>query len=298
MVSRAFQRGSLNVTSQIQPLVDVATAAQHWAAMPAQYKHAGDRNYASIPKGAVVQCTGGDGHIFMSEGGGVGRSTDYPSVGKIGSAPIATILAHFSGNPYAGWGAWINGRAIQGLVTVKSGLTSDQVKVLSAYLNGRAASVGKPKTSAVYDGDPGKVYWTLVQAIGHADGLYPTPQYGIDGAPGPKTLELEQHYYAVATTPATPPPPPVTDPPVQTDPPTDDAPPSVDPPATDDPPANDAPPVTNDPEGPGEVDVDPDEPPVTTPPAAKPSTGLTIGAIIAFLIGIGGAIVAALWPWK
>jgi hypothetical protein len=111
-VSRAFQRGDASHTSQVDPLVSVSTAAQHWAAMPAQFRHPGDRNYAAIPKGAVIQCTGGDGHIFISMGGGLGVSTDYPSAGRISVAPIADILGHFS-NPYAGWGEWINGRQIQ-----------------------------------------------------------------------------------------------------------------------------------------------------------------------------------------
>jgi hypothetical protein len=119
MVSRAFQRGSLNVESQVEPLWNPsnATAAKHWAAMPKQYKHAGDRNYRAIPKGAVIQCTGGDGHIFISEGDGIGRSTDYPREGMVSSAPIEDILDHFWGNPYAGWGTWINGRAIRGLAS-------------------------------------------------------------------------------------------------------------------------------------------------------------------------------------
>jgi hypothetical protein len=111
-VSRAFQNGDATHASTVSPLVEVGTASQHWAAMPANLKHPGDRNYGTIPKGAVVQLVGGDGHIFISVGGGRGVSTDYPSPGVVSVAPIADIVNHFSGNPYAGWGEWINGRQI------------------------------------------------------------------------------------------------------------------------------------------------------------------------------------------
>lgn len=49
---------------------------------------------------------------------------------------------------------------------------------------------GKLFTTAVNDGAPGYVYWTLVQQIGRKLGLYPAG-YDIDGVPGPKTIQVE-----------------------------------------------------------------------------------------------------------
>ncbi|MFF2388947.1 GH25 family lysozyme [Agromyces sp. NPDC058104] len=53
-----------------------------------------------------------------------------------------------------------------------------------------APSGGKLQTTAVNDGDPGEVYWTLVQTIGRRMGLYPHG-YLIDGDPGPMTRKVE-----------------------------------------------------------------------------------------------------------
>ncbi len=113
-VSRAFQRGTPSKVSEIDPIISVNTAIQHWNKIPAKYKTA-TKNVENAPKGTIIQCGNGEGHIFISMGGGRGVSTDFPSVGKIGVGKISDILKHFSGNPVLGTARWINGRPIKGI---------------------------------------------------------------------------------------------------------------------------------------------------------------------------------------
>lgn len=58
---------------------------------------------------------------------------------------------------------------------------------MSAYSLNLAASNEQPWTDAVYDGIEGPKFWRRVQQEGNEAGLYPTPPYVIDGAPGPRT---------------------------------------------------------------------------------------------------------------
>lgn len=75
------------------------------------------------------------------------------------------------------------------------------VRRVAAYLNGR--NLGRRTTSDV-DGiriDPGEVksnYWWLIQTSGNIDGLYPVPEFVIDGVPGEKSRALEGHYGQIA----------------------------------------------------------------------------------------------------
>jgi len=120
-------------------------------------------------------------------------------------------------------GHWMNPHetwpGIPAASTPASGLSLEQAHLVGTYLNSRAASVGQHTTDAGdHDawrgtGVVGPNYWTLVQALGAADGLYPQPAYKIDGKPGPKTLSIEVHYLAIAqgadgTPPITAPTPP------------------------------------------------------------------------------------------
>jgi hypothetical protein len=70
----------------------IQDAYGHWLAVPANLKHAGN---APPPKGALVFWTTSNphGHVAVSMGDGTVASTDYPSKGHFGIAPIADIDA-------------------------------------------------------------------------------------------------------------------------------------------------------------------------------------------------------------
>lgn len=80
---------------------DAATAWRE-----AKYRHAGDKN---PPAGVPVFWTGTkNGHVAMSLGGGLVRSTDVPAKGKVGNVSIATLTARW-GMTYVGWAEDLNG---------------------------------------------------------------------------------------------------------------------------------------------------------------------------------------------
>ena len=59
---------------------------------------------------------------------------------------------------------------------------------IAAFLNPHAVNVGLPKTTTAYDGEPGKNYWKLVQAVARAWGFYGG---AVDGIPGNLTYAAE-----------------------------------------------------------------------------------------------------------
>jgi hypothetical protein len=66
---------------------------------------------------------------------------------------------------------------------------------LARYLNDRGIG---PVTATERNGTRDKAFWTSLQKTGHADGLYPVPQYRIDGDPGDdgsRTRWLAHHYW-------------------------------------------------------------------------------------------------------
>jgi uncharacterized protein YraI len=75
------------------------TAYDHWLAVPAKYKHAGE---TEVPAGGLAFFGGGDGHVMISIGGGKFVSTD---IGGNGTFTVTTIAAIKSawGKPYLGW---------------------------------------------------------------------------------------------------------------------------------------------------------------------------------------------------
>lgn len=84
-------------------------------------KHRGDRN---PPAGVPVYWLGGDGHVALSLGGGMVRTTDWPKRGKIGTVSIGN-LTRALGKPYAGWAEDLWGSGIKvlgdgGIVTKPS----------------------------------------------------------------------------------------------------------------------------------------------------------------------------------
>ncbi len=73
------------------------------------------RTDQSPPAGAPVYWAGGKhGHIAISVGGGVVRSTDWPEKGRVGDVKIATMTSSW-GITYRGWSADWAGVPIPGL---------------------------------------------------------------------------------------------------------------------------------------------------------------------------------------
>jgi len=88
---------------------DAATAWKH-----ALDRHKGDRE---PPRGAMVYWLGGSkgyGHIAVSVGGLLVRSTDVPTGGKIGTVPVAWFEQHW-GLTYGGWADNVNDVRIPGV---------------------------------------------------------------------------------------------------------------------------------------------------------------------------------------
>ncbi|KAG0197126.1 hypothetical protein BGX28_009368, partial [Mortierella sp. GBA30] len=78
------------------------TAYLHWQAVPAKYKHAGDRN---APAGALVFWQGGSaGHVAISTGGSNIISTDINGKGTLTRSTIGTVESKW-GYKYLGWTA-------------------------------------------------------------------------------------------------------------------------------------------------------------------------------------------------
>lgn len=80
---------------------DAATAWRN-----ANYRHVGDRT--GIPRGAAVYWTGGSrgfGHIALSLGDGLVRSTDAGGQGIVATRSVAWFDRNWPALNYAGW-AW------------------------------------------------------------------------------------------------------------------------------------------------------------------------------------------------
>lgn len=81
------------------PASGSTTAYAHWQAVPAKYKHAGDR---SVPSGGLAFFGGGAGHVMISIGGGTFVSTDIHGNGTLTETTLAQIENNW-GKPYLGW---------------------------------------------------------------------------------------------------------------------------------------------------------------------------------------------------
>lgn len=78
------------------------TAYNHWLAIPASYKHAGDR---SVPAGGLAFFRGGSsgaGHVMISIGGGDFVSNDIVTYGTLSRTTIGTVESKW-GETYLGW---------------------------------------------------------------------------------------------------------------------------------------------------------------------------------------------------
>lgn len=162
---------------------------------------------------------------------------------------------------------------------VATNLTQDEVRRVATYLNGRGLGFTTTAATTGINMLPGATasnYYKEVQTAGNRDGLYPTPAYKINGIPGPKTYEVEEHYrdltapvvappVVVPDPPVVVPDPPVETPPVETTPPVDTTPVESDPVVTT--PPVDTTPVTTDPVVTPPATTDP----VSTTPVTEPS---------------------------
>lgn len=84
-------------------------AAEAWS----RTKHRGDPRTAP-PRGALVWYVGGsagDGHVAISEGNGMIRSTDAPVTGRWGTVPRSWPVEHW-GMRYVGWSRDIDGATV------------------------------------------------------------------------------------------------------------------------------------------------------------------------------------------
>ncbi|GAA5186649.1 SH3 domain-containing protein [Rugosimonospora acidiphila] len=81
------------------PASGSTTALVHWQAVPAKYKHAGDR---TVPAGGLAFFGGGAGHVMISIGGGKFVSSDIHGDGTLTETTIAQIEDSW-GKPYLGW---------------------------------------------------------------------------------------------------------------------------------------------------------------------------------------------------
>jgi hypothetical protein len=84
------------------PASGSTTAYNHWKAIPAGDKHAGD---TSVPAGGLAFFSGGSsgaGHVMISLGGGTFASTDIGGTGTFTKTTIATIKSKW-GETYLGW---------------------------------------------------------------------------------------------------------------------------------------------------------------------------------------------------
>src|SRR5215831_15876293 len=83
-----------------------ATASQAW------YYNTAKHRDAHAPRGSAVYWTGGShgyGHIAISLGNGMIRSTDAGGWGRVATVPLSWIHTHW-GLTYAGWSWQINGQ--------------------------------------------------------------------------------------------------------------------------------------------------------------------------------------------
>ncbi|MDF1605677.1 CHAP domain-containing protein [Nocardioides sp. YIM 152315] len=90
---------------------DATTAWRH-----ARGRHPGD---ASPPRGAAVYWTGGSngyGHVAISLGNGLVRSSDAGGAGTVGTVPLRYFDRQWD-LEYAGWASSINGYTIPGVAT-------------------------------------------------------------------------------------------------------------------------------------------------------------------------------------
>jgi hypothetical protein len=122
-----------------------------WAGINAKYpdastawrnannRHPGDRT--SIPRGAAVYWTGGSkgyGHIAISIGKGLVRSTDANGTGRVASRPIAGFDSSWPSLKYAGWADNINEVTIPGADGKKDEdmpLNADDLKKIRAIVS-------------------------------------------------------------------------------------------------------------------------------------------------------------------
>lgn len=98
--------------------VDYPNSAGLYDANAAWNRATMKRYTGNPPAGAMVYwAVGSHGHIAVSLGGGMVRSTDWPSKGRVGNVSISRLSSAW-GARYRGWSADYAGKGIPGLVNV------------------------------------------------------------------------------------------------------------------------------------------------------------------------------------
>jgi len=139
------------------------TAAVAWAAaLRKQY----DRN---PPRGAFVFWTGGSqgyGHIVISLGGGLVRSTDAGGTGRVATRTIAWFDSNWPSQNYAGWTDNVNGVTVPGVIDTRDGFDmadlADLRKIVQEELAAARAEYADAAQSAV---------WSRNMTVTNNDGL-------------------------------------------------------------------------------------------------------------------------------
>lgn len=140
----------------LQP--DAATAWKH-----AVHRHVGDRN---PPRGAMCYWTGGSkgyGHIAVSLGGGMIRSSDSGGAGRPATVPLRWVEDNWR-MPYAGWADNVNDRVIPGVGASDDGgddvpdllnLNSDDMRASGDWQGVTWENIGGNAADRASVGNPG-----------------------------------------------------------------------------------------------------------------------------------------------
>lgn len=114
-------------------------------------RHPGDR---TPPRGAAVYWTGGSsgyGHIAISLGGGLVRSTDAGGTGHVATRPIGWFDVNWPRNVYAGWAWDINEATIIHGPEEEDEVKEEDIAAIASRVNrtlGDYTSGGKPRPGA------------------------------------------------------------------------------------------------------------------------------------------------------
>lgn len=121
---------------------------RQWADIPARYGTASfawfavdrpqrDRN---PPRGAFVFWTGGSkgyGHIAVSLGNGLVRSTDAGGTGRVATRTIAWFEVNWPSQNYVGWADNVNGVTVPGVIDTRDGFDMADLADLRTVVDAR-----------------------------------------------------------------------------------------------------------------------------------------------------------------
>lgn len=161
------------------------TAARAREATPANRRHQG-----VAPAGAVVYFTNGSrpGHVVVSAGSGLARSTDKPSSGRVGTVSIDSIVDSWGGRPFAFWTDWFMGHDIVnlGAVTAPASVAVPSNASIAAI----QTALNRFNYNLAVDGVVGPKTRAAIRSFQTSHSL------AVDGVVGPKTWAALTHVNA------------------------------------------------------------------------------------------------------